>query len=255
MLREPSFPSLYFRDLQKKIILLLPISLLFAATACADTNSTSQDSSTNLRDLFDSCLPLGSKNTEECNSLLPKLKEAYERCRHIPRSSRDENHECNNLPVGTTGPSSITNVCAPHNKPTIEKWANFVSNIMTGKAVETKLRINKKDAYEDSCWVRFSINKSIKGSSNSEIWINATYNKYNTKNGWKDIFDIKNCPLKAGKEYLVFAQTQTPYRKDLPDYLGVGYDEDSYKCTPIIPLPEAGEVIKQLNKLFPERTR
>jgi hypothetical protein len=253
MLLKFPFLSRYFGGPHKKIILLLPISLLYAATACADTNSTSQNAPTNLRDLFDSCLPLGSKNTEECNSLLPKIKEAYERCRHISRSSRDENHECNNLPVGTTGPSEVKTICAKGDKQRIEKWANSVSNIMTGKVLEARLRMNKKDAYEDSCWVRFSINKSIKGSADSEIWLKVAYNKW-SKDGWKDIYDLKNCPLKAGKKYLVFAQNYTPYNKDLPDYLGVGYDENNYNCTPIT-LPEAGTTIKILNKLFPERSR
>jgi hypothetical protein len=87
----------------------------------------------------------------------------------------------------------------------LKEWVSddfHTSAIIVGKVLEIRSKINQQQ--DSSCWARFSISEWIKGSGDSEMWVNGRF-LFNRPT-LKDLESPNSCQFKAGNTYIVYGQ-------------------------------------------------
>lgn len=134
--------------------------------------------------------------------------------------------------------------------PSLEDWVKKNTAIFIGKAVERRLNFVTGHKYHfNGCWVRFKTDEILKGSIGKDVWVKAIYN-YNSS--LIDIFDYKNCPIVAGKKYLIVGQ-YVPVDEDGFEFVHVDKDisvPSLYTCAPVEQFPKAEETFKKIKKII-----
>lgn len=130
-------------------------------------------------------------------------------------------------------------------KQNIEYWIKNTPVIFTGEVEEVRLKIDERDLYSNSCWVKLRVIENIKGISKDETWMRALYEPYNQKTKqFKNIKDLENCTFKKDKSYIIFG-TQIGYvfLNQARNFIQT-VNSGNGNCMPNFPLENSTEELK-----------